>query len=139
MRQAQELKLELAPKTEEIDFLTEKINQERPDFGKAYPFAFFIRNDEQKIIAGCNGSVIFGAIYTDQLWVDLPYRKNGLARQLMEAVHDFGRQEGCKMATISSMSFQEAQGFYKKLGYSVDFERSGYSKNSSAIFMKKEL
>jgi hypothetical protein len=31
------------PASEDIDFLTHKINQETPEFGEAHPFAFFIR------------------------------------------------------------------------------------------------
>jgi hypothetical protein len=66
------------PASEDIDFLTQKINQETPEFGEAYPFAFFIRDERNQIIAGCNGSVIFGSIYTDQLWVHPNHRKKGL-------------------------------------------------------------
>ncbi len=29
------------PASEDIDFLTQKINQETPEFGEAHPFAFF--------------------------------------------------------------------------------------------------
>ena len=55
------------PTSADIDFLTQKINQETPEFGEAHPFAFFIRDEKNQIMAGCNGSVIFGSIYTDQL------------------------------------------------------------------------
>lgn len=71
------------PASADIDFLTQKINQETPQFGAAHPFAFFIRDEHHQIIAGCNGSVIFGSIYTDQLGVHPAHRKNGLAHQLM--------------------------------------------------------
>lgn len=127
------------PASADIDFLTQKINQETPEFGEAHPFAFFIRDERNQIIAGCNGSVIFGSIYTDQLWVHPAHRKNGLAHQLMETVHDFGRKSGCSMATVATMSFQGAKTFYEKLGYVSDFERPGYTQNSSCHFMRKEL
>ncbi|MBP7190708.1 MAG: GNAT family N-acetyltransferase [Rickettsiaceae bacterium] len=127
------------PASEDIDFLTQKINQETPEFGEAHPFAFFIRDEKNQIIAGCNGSVIFGSIYTDQLWVHPAHRKNGLGHKLMEAVHDYGRRSGCQIATACTMSFQGALGFYEKLGYVMDFERDGYRQNSSCIFMRKEL
>lgn len=127
------------PASADIDFLTQRINQETPEFGEAHPFAFFIRDEKNQIIAGCNGSVIFGSIYTDQLWVHPDYRKNGLGHQLMEAVHDFGRRSGCSMATVATMSFQGAKTFYEKLGYVSDFERHGYTQNSSCHFMRKEL
>ena len=129
----------VSPLTADIDFLTQKINQETPEFGEAHPFAFFIRDDKNQIIAGCNGSVIFGSIYTDQLWVHPNYRKNGLGHQLMEAVHDYGRRSGCRISTVATMSFQGAKKFYEKLGYVSDFERPGYTQNSSCIFLKMIL
>jgi GNAT superfamily N-acetyltransferase len=127
------------PASEDIDFLTQKINQETPDFGSAHPFAFFVRDEHNQIIAGCNGSVIFGSIYTDQLWVHPDHRKKGLGHKLMEAIHDYGRKSECSMATVATMSFQGAKTFYEQLGYLVDFERPGYTHSSSCIFMRKEL
>jgi GNAT superfamily N-acetyltransferase len=128
-----------SPITDDIDFLTQKINEETLEFGKAHSFGFFVRDKQNQIIAGCNGSVIFGSIYTDQLWVDKNYRKSGLGKKIMEAVHDYGRKLDCSMATVGTMSFQNALTFYKKLGYVVDFERTGYNQNSSCLFMKKKL
>jgi hypothetical protein len=63
-----------SPATKDIDFSTRMINEETFSFGIAHPFAFFIRNEKDGIIAGCNGSVIYGAIYTDQLWVHPEWR-----------------------------------------------------------------
>jgi GNAT superfamily N-acetyltransferase len=135
----QEIEFTTSTIAADIDFLTHKINQETPEFGEANPFAFFIRDEHNQIIAGCNGSVIFGSIYTDQLWVHPAHRNNGLGKKLMEAVHDYGRKSGCLIATISTMSFQGALVFYEKLGYVIDFERRGYKKNSTCLFMRKEL
>jgi ribosomal protein S18 acetylase RimI-like enzyme len=123
----------------DIDYLTTKINEEKPEFGKAYPFAFFIKDDKKRIIGGCNGSVIFGNIYTDQLWVDPNYRNNGLGYKLMEKVHEYGVKSGCSSAIIATMNFQEALIFYEKLGYVIEFERKGYNKGASCILMRKEL
>lgn len=128
-----------SPTGVDIDFLTEQINQETPDFGSAYPFAFFLRDEKNKITAGCNGSIIFGTIYTDQLWVHPDHRKTGLGHKLMEMVHDYGRKSHCSMATVATMSFQDALVFYEKLGYVSDFERPGYTQNSSCIFLKRPL
>lgn len=129
----------LAPSSQDIDFLTQQINQEKPEFGTAYPFGFMIRDTNNHIIAGCNGSVIFGAIYTDQLWVHKDYRSIGIGRKLMDHVYDYGRQVGCTLATVATMSFQAAHHFYEKLGYVVDFDRPGYVNQSRCIFMKLNL
>lgn len=135
------MKLEFttSPVATDIDFLTKKINQETPEFGEAHPFAFFIRDEKNQIIAGCNGSVVFGSIYTDQLWVHPDHRSIGLGHQLMEAVETYGRKSGCRIATVATMSFQGAKTFYEKLGYISDFERPGYTRGSICHFMRKEL
>ena len=127
------------PSTSDIDFLTKQINQETSEYGEAYPFAFFMRDDDSKTIAGANGFILYGKIYTDQLWVDKQYRKQGIARKLMSKVHELGKEKNCTMATISTMSFQNAVQFYEKLGYQKDFERFGHIQNSSCIFMRKAL
>lgn len=127
------------PASQDIDFLTQQINKETLEFGSAHPFAFFIRDKNNTIIAGCNGSVIYGAIYTDQLWVDPSHRKQGLAQSLMNKVHAYGREQGCRMATVATMSFQGAQRFYEKLGYLVDFTRTGYAKDSICLFMIRKI
>lgn len=123
----------------DINFLTQKINAETLQYGTAYPFGFFIRDEMNQIIAGCNGSVIYGAIYTDQLWVAPSHRKLGLGRELMEKVHDYGHKQHCKIATAMTMDFQQARGFYEKLGYICDFERHDYVKGAICYFLKKLL
>ena len=129
----------LEPNNYDIDFLTQQINHETSEIGSAYPFAFFARNERDEIVAGCNGSVIFGSIYTDQLWVHPEWRKKKLGQKLMEHVHDYGCEIGCHMAIVSTMSFQNSREFYEKLGYEVDFERSGYINNSSCFLLRREL
>ncbi len=53
------------PATSDIGFITKQINQETSEYGEAYPFAFFMRDDDSSVIAGANGFVICGAIHTD--------------------------------------------------------------------------
>ena len=119
--------------------ITQKINEETPSYGTAYPFSFLTRDALKTLVAGVNGSVIFGTIYTDQLWVDKAYRKQGLGKKLMEQVHDYGRKVGCTQATVTTMSFQHALAFYASLGYTVDFEGEGYTNGSRCIYLRKSL
>lgn len=127
------------PSSHDIDFITKQINQETPEYGNASPFGFFIKENRSLMIAGANGFLIFGSIYTDQLWVHPDHRSKGLGSQLMNAVHEYGRQCKCAMATVATMSFQGARVFYEKLGYTVDFERPGYAQHSSCLFLKRPL
>ena len=98
-----------------------------------------MRDDAAEIIAGANDFVICGAIYTDQLWVDKEYRGQGFAKKIMAKVHEFGKLEGCKIATVQTMSFQGVQSLYEKLGYAQDFKRAGYVNGSTCVFMRKAL
>jgi ribosomal protein S18 acetylase RimI-like enzyme len=129
----------LSPNDQDIKFLTKKINEETSEFGAAHPFAFFIRDEDSQMIAGANGFVIYGTIHTDQLWVAPKYRNQGLARQLMERVHKLGIKKGCTMATVCTMSFQNAINFYKKIGYNIDFERKGYVSSSKFMFLRRDF
>jgi len=127
----------LSPDKKDVDFLQEMLDAEIPDKDPVYDYTFFIRNNY--IIAGCNGFVFFGALYIDQLWVHKDYRKKGLGKKLLDKAEDYGREAGCTITTLSTMSFQSALGFYKKLGYIVDLERPGYVDGSSLICLKKAL
>lgn len=83
--------------------------------------------------------MVYGAIYTDQLWVDKNHRYQGVGRCLMDAVHAFGIEASCSMATVNTMSFQDALPFYQKLGYRIEFERQGYLHNTRLLFLIKSL
>jgi ribosomal protein S18 acetylase RimI-like enzyme len=129
----------LDPTNQDMEFLTQKINEDTVNYGDVHNFAFFMRDQNGEIIAGSNAFIICGAVHTDQLWVHKNYRKQGLGCKLMEKIHEYGRENECTFATVNTMSFLEAVKFYERLGYERDFERSGYSKGSSHIFFKLKL
>jgi GNAT superfamily N-acetyltransferase len=137
-----EIEFTAHPTSEDLEKLTNNINYEAAIRGvtsKASPYAFFIREDDSEIIAGVNGSLIYGTIYIDQLWVNPAYRNQGYGLALMEKVHTLGIEMGCTMATVCTMDFQEVKRFYEKLGYLCDFERQGYAQDAVCYFLKKNL
>ena len=101
-------------------------------------FAFFIRDEDNTIIGGCNGCTLYGSLYIDQLWVDDSIRHQGYGTQLIKVAEQFGLDHQCTFATVNTMDW-EAEDFYKKLGFKVDFVRSGYEKNSKMLFLSKML
>jgi serine protease inhibitor len=54
-----------SPSATDIDFITKKINEETSEYRVCQPFAFFIRDNKVVIIAGVNGFILYGKIYTD--------------------------------------------------------------------------
>ena len=53
----------------DAQYLTDRINEEFAKFGKVFPFSFCLKDKDENIIAGSSGSIVYGSIYTDQLWV----------------------------------------------------------------------
>lgn len=102
------------------------------------PFAFFVRDENGKIVAGCNGNIGYDWIYVDQLWVAESLRDQGYGTKLMKAAEELGKQKGCVSAAVNTMDW-EAPEFYKKLGYRVEFERHGLAMNSVFYYLRKEL
>ena len=129
----------LAPKSEDLDFLDQRLNEEFVGKREAQSFGFFIRNGDGEIIAGCTGRMGFKSIYTGQLWVHPSCRKQNLGRKLMDKMHELGRKSGCYFATVGALDFQGSRGFYEKQGYAVDYKRDGYINNSTCFFLKKTL
>lgn len=100
-------------------------------------FAFFIRDEDNQIGGGCSGCNLYGCLYVDQLWVQDSLRGHGYGTQLMLAAEKLGRKMGCTFSAVNTMDW-EALGFYKKLGYVVEFERHGFLKDSVFYFLRKE-
>jgi GNAT superfamily N-acetyltransferase len=123
-----------------VDFLTQAIDSTCPDFSVGcVPFGFLLRNPYGELRGGCNGFFLYGAVDTDQLWVHPEERGKGWGRFLMEQVHIWGKESGCHIATVRTMSFQKALLFYQALGYRTDYTRTGYIQNSSCLFLSKKL
>lgn len=128
-----------SPESDDVDLLTQMIDQETPQYGQATPYAFFIKDTSGRILAGANGFVFYGNIYIDQLWVDKAFRKQGYATQILNKIHEYGVQKGCSFASLQTMNFQNAKPFYERLGYKEDFCRKGYVQDSQCFFLTKAL
>lgn len=57
----------------------------------------------------------------EDLIVDESHRGGGIGRQLMDAIHAYGKDRGCKYAILVSSGFRSrAHHFYEKIGYTED-------------------
>src|SRR5690349_3670865 len=71
-------------------FATQKKDLPRMEF-----FAFFIRDENNQILGGCNGNTLYGCVYIDQIWLDESIRAKGYGTKLMTAAEQFGKEKGC--------------------------------------------
>jgi ribosomal protein S18 acetylase RimI-like enzyme len=101
-------------------------------------FAIFMRDDNNEIVGGCNGLMYYGCLFIDQLWVDEQYRNQQYGFKLLQYAEELGKKNDCAFATLETMDW-EALDFYKKYGYELEFERSGYLGNTRMFLLRKEL
>ncbi len=101
-------------------------------------FAFFMRDENDKIVGGCNGWLYYGCMYLEQLWIDEMYRGQNFGTKLVQAAEDLAKSKGCSFFTMETMDW-EALDFYKKLGYRVEGEVRGYDKGTIMYQLRKDL
>lgn len=101
-------------------------------------FSFEMRDPFKHFVGAITGSIYYGCIFTDTLYVEEKYRGKGYGQQLLEVAEELGIKEGCTFATVSTMDW-EAHDFYIRQGYEVEFVRKGYNNNSFMYLMRKSL
>lgn len=103
------------------------------------PLSRKVVDDAGYIIAGCIAEMYFWKIaYVDILWVAEAHRHQGLGRQLLTAVEDAARQEGCTLIHLDTFDFQ-ARDFYLKLGYEVFGTLENCPEGHCRYYLKKRL
>lgn len=126
---------------EEEAILMEGLNceaQQIKNMDPILPFGFFIRDCDGKIWGGLKGASCYGCMYIDYLWVSANLRKKGWGIQLMEAAEKLAQERKCHFLCLTTMDW-EALRFYQKLGYSVEYTREGFYKNSKMFMLRKNL
>jgi GNAT superfamily N-acetyltransferase len=101
-------------------------------------FAFAAKQSSGKTLGGVSGITYYGCLYIDMLWVDPAYRHCGLGTDLMQRAEMLGKEKNCQFSTVNTMDW-EALSFYQKLGYSIEFTRTGYQKSSTCYLLRKDL
>lgn len=132
---------ESTPSTDDIQRLYDGIAshaQEKKQQPPIETFGFFAKDNHQNMVGGCNGAMFYGCLYIDSLWVNESYRGKSLGTQLVNAAEALGRERGCLFSTVNTMDW-EALGFYQRLGYVVEFQRTGYFHQSTFYFLRKSL
>ena len=105
--------------------------------GKSDPMAF-IAKDGDTFVGGITVVVYYGQLHIMWLFVEDAYRKYGIGKKLMEEALNFGKEMKCSQAFVNTMSFQ-ALGFYQKLGFVLEFSRTGYTCGFENHYLRKDL
>lgn len=102
------------------------------------PFSIFIKDLKENTLGGASGTLFYGSLYVDSLWIEKALRHQGWGTKLMHEAEKLGRKHGASFVTLNTMDW-EALPFYQKLGYSIEFTREGYEKGSKMFMLRKSL
>jgi GNAT superfamily N-acetyltransferase len=130
-----------APSAEQLKFLEDRIyefNSSQTGIDDGQLFAFFVRDEQQQIVAGVSGWTWASACEIRDLWVDPKWRGQGYGRSLLEAVEEEARARQCKVILLSSYSFQ-APAFYQKCGYELVWSLNDFPPGHQNFFLIKKL
>lgn len=97
----------------------------------------FIKDAQGVVLGGASGTIFYGSLYVDMLWLKEELRHQGLGRKLMMEAEKIGRERQCTFVTLNTMDW----GCLVILSacYEIEFVRKGYSNDSQMYMLRKEL
>lgn len=104
---------------------------------KHEPIAF-VAMKENEFAGSLVVESFWGALHIKYIYVEKPYRHQGLGRQLMQEALKFGFKQSFPFAFVETMSFQALE-FYIKCGFELEYTRTGYAHGTSFHYLKKNL
>jgi GNAT superfamily N-acetyltransferase len=129
------------PSPDDLQFLEDRLyeyNSRQIGRDNGQLFAFFIRNDQQEILAGLSGWTWAEACEILSLWVHPAWRRQGFGRDLLAAAEQEARVHGCKVILISSYSFQ-APAFYQECGYQLAWQLNDFPPGHAHCILVKRF
>jgi GNAT superfamily N-acetyltransferase len=129
------------PSSAEQDFLEARLYehncaQTKQDDGQL--FGFFVRNEQQEIVAGLTGWTWAHACEIRTLWVHPTLRGQGYGQSLLKSAEQEARRHGCKAILINSYSFQ-APAFYQNCGYELVWQLNDFPPGYQYCYLVKRF
>lgn len=115
-----------------------KFNQAQTGNEWPWPVAYFLRDEDGRILGGIQGSLWGCSIHIDGLWIDESLRGQGHGSTLMKSIEDYAIAQGHLLVFLETASFQ-ALPFYQKLGYRIFGELPGVTEGHTLYYLSKEL
>lgn len=100
--------------------------------------AVIVRDKDNQVKGGLFGNSDWDVFNIDVVWITEEVRGQGFGQKLMQLGEDVAVSRGCKIAVVSTFSFQ-ARGFYEKQGYKVFGQIDGYPAGYSSYWLTKKL
>lgn len=102
------------------------------------PLAVFVRDDQNRVLAGINGYTGWGWLYVQWLWVDESLRGRGMAGKMLEAAEQEAMARGCHGAYIDTFN-PVALRTYQRQGYVPFGTLPDFPPGRTRTFLQKPL
>lgn len=99
--------------------------------------AFTARIDG-KLIGVVSVMIKWSQLHIKTMIVDSAFRKQGIGSKLIKKVLEYGKEHNCVNVFVETSNFQAPE-FYKKMGFIVEFIRTGYSNGYSYYYLRYNL
>jgi GNAT superfamily N-acetyltransferase len=136
-----ELVINTEPDPDDIQYLENRIyefNSTATGITGGEWLAFFVRDEENRIVAGICGATWGGCLEIRQLWVEEARRRQGLGARLLEAAEHEARRRGCWQIVLMTFTFQ-APAFYAKRGFEVVAVVDDHPPGHQNLLLRKRL
>jgi GNAT superfamily N-acetyltransferase len=100
--------------------------------------ALAARDTSGRLVGGLYGNTAWRWLFVDLLWVDAPFRRQGLGRRLLRAAETAARARGCTWAYLDTFDFQ-ARPFYEREGYVLFGTQEGYPPGHRKFYLSKVI
>lgn len=138
---APELVICTEPTPGEVQYLEDRLyefNSAATGITDGESLAIFVRDEDQRIVAGICGNVWGGCAEIRQFWVEDARRKQGLGTRLLGAAEQEARRRGCWQMLLMTFSFQ-APAFYAKHGFEVVAVVDDHPRGHKNMLLRKRL
>ncbi len=108
-----------------VDIGLEEFNERAAPLHEVQTLSCLVHDGAGKVVGGAVGRRWGELCELQQLWVDESLRGSGVGERVVREFERHAVGKGCKSFYLETFSFQ-APDFYRKLGYRVVYERTGY-------------
>lgn len=136
-----ELVITTEPIPDEVQYLEDRIyefNSAATGISGGEWLAIFVRDDNDRIVAGICGNTWGGCAEIRQFWVEEARRKQGLGMRLLGAAEQEARRRGCRQMLLMTFSFQ-APAFYARHGFEVVATVDDHPQGHKNMLLRKRL
>jgi GNAT superfamily N-acetyltransferase len=132
--------IEMDPTPEHMQYLEDRLyefNSAATGITDGQGLAIFVRDEQDRIVAGICGHTWGGCCEIRQLWVDESRRRQGLGTSLLQAAEQEARRY-CRQMVLTTFTFQAPE-LYTKHGFHLLAAVDDYPHGHQNLLLQKAL